>query len=420
MTALGDITCPACGERIPVGEAISRHVASEVQQKFAVECAERLLAIEQREEELKKQEETQEKIVQQRLNNERSEIELTILTKARAELSFDMQKLENRASQQRDQLRLAREAELALRRTNRELELRDQAREDEFVRRLNHEQLRIEEETAVRTADSSRLREAEYEKRLKDAIRANDELRRKLEQGSQQLQGEVLEADIAELLTKSFPTDLIERVRKGILGADIVHRVVDQRGQICGVIIWEIKRTKAWNDSWLRKLKGDQRRIHADIAVLVSDALPIGVTAFRQIKDVWLVNRQCATSLACALRLVLTETAQARRNMGGQGQRLELLHQYLTGADFKQRVEAIIESFISLQQDLNEERRSTERRWSKRERQLQQVIANTSGMYGDLQGLVGPSLQTLKQLDDHSPGAPDPDHRGAGRDHPTG
>jgi hypothetical protein len=177
-----------------------------------------------------------------------------------------------------------------------------------------------------------------------------------------------------------------------------MQKVISRSGHHCGTILWESKRTKAWNDAWIPKLKDDQRVVKADLAVLVSDALPKDCANFNQISGVWVSNPQCALSLAVALRFQLEQVAMARLAATGKNEKMEVIYQYLSGAEFRQRVEAIVEAFMDLQEDLLEERRTTERRWAKREKQIQKVISNTSGMYGDLQGLIGSSLQNIPAL----------------------
>ena len=231
-----------------------------------------------------------------------------------------------------------------------------------------------------------------------DALKVNEELHRKLQQGSQQTQGEVLELELEQLLRTHFPLDQIESVPKGIGGADVIQRVVSKSGNFCGTIVWESKRTKAWSEGWPQKLKDDQRAVKAEIAVLVSEILPKDCKNFGQCDGIWVSNSQCAVGLAAALRVQLVEVAMTKLAAVGKNEKMETLYQYLSGSEFRQRVEAIVEAFVAMQEDLQEERRVTERRWAKREKQIQKVISNTSGMYGDFQGLIGSSLQTIPSL----------------------
>jgi hypothetical protein len=287
---------------------------------------------------------------------------------------------------------------LELRKQNRSLEEKGKALELETARKLDAEREKIRDDASRELQEAYRLKDAEKDKKLQDALRVNDELRRKLQQGSQQTQGEVLELELEELIKSSFPMDDIEPVPKGINGADVIQRVLSKAGSLCGTIIWESKHTKTWNDTWTAKLKDDQRAVKADIAVLVSEALPKACKNFGQYDGIWVSTAQCAPALASALRSQLIEVALAKMAAVGKNEKIEVLYGYLSGPEFRQRVEAIVEAFVDMQKDLHDERRVTERRWSKREKQIQKVISNTSGMYGDFQGLIGASLQTIPLL----------------------
>jgi len=300
----------------------------------------------------------------------------------------------------------AEETELTLRKEKRELEEKGKNQELEIARRIDAERAKIQEGTTKQLQEEYRLKDAEKDKKLQDAMRVNDELRRKLQQGSQQMQGEVLELELEELIKTNFPMDQIEPVPKGINGADVIQRVLNKSGHLCGTIVWESKRTKTWSDGWLPKLKDDQRSIKAEIAVLVSDALPKECRGFGQYEGIWVSDSRSAISLAVALRAQLVEVAMTKLAAVGKNEKMEFLYRYLSGAEFRQRVEAIVEAFVDMQRDLQDERRVMERRWARREKQIQKVISNTSGMYGDFQGLIGSSLQTIPLL---APGSELPD-----------
>jgi hypothetical protein len=268
------------------------------------------------------------------------------------------------------------------------LEDEKKAMELENARKLDAERQKIAEEATKRISEEFHLREAEKDKKLQDAIKANEELRRKLEQGSQQ-----------EFLKSNFPFDSIEPVPKGVNGADVLQRVCSQTGRRCGTIVWESKRTKGWNEKWIAKLKEDQRLVNAEIAVLISDVLPKDVIGFAYRDGVWICSYQLIANLTNALRMQIIHVAAAKQMAAGKEGKMEALYNYVTSTEFIHRVQAIVEAFSAMQQDLHKERAVAERQWSKREKQIQQVIANTSGMYGDLQGYLGSSMQTIPALE---------------------
>ncbi len=225
-----------------------------------------------------------------------------------------------------------------------------------------------------------------------------EDLKRKAEQGSQQLQGEAGEAELEAALRAAFPYDDIVPVAQGVRGADVHQVVIDSRGARCGAILWECKNARNWSDGWIAKLKEDQRTLRADVAVLVTASLPKSCTRFTFVDGVLVTDFSCAAALAAILRSNLLQLAQTRNAAVNKGEKLELLYRYLSGVEFRQRVEAIVEAFERMRDDLEQERRAAERQWAKRAKQIEAVTFNIAGMYGDLQGLV-PALPSIERLE---------------------
>jgi hypothetical protein len=395
---LDTIKCPNCGQQIPVSEAIYHQIADQTRAQFKSESLEQQKKLAAKERELADKEKTIDQTVKQQVEGARTKLLKEAEATARQSVGVEIEDLKRRAAEKDQQLELAQKAELELRKQKRNLEEREKTLELETARKMDEERQKIQEETEKRLQDAYRLKDAEKDKKIQDATRVNDELRRKLEQGSQQTQGEVLELELEQLLANAFPSDRIEPVPKGVSGADALHRVINNSGHPCGLIVWESKRTKAWSDGWIAKLKDNQRSVKADIAILVSETLPKDCKNFQQINGVWISAPQCALPLAIALRSQLIEVEMAKLSAVGKNEKMEVMYRYVSGPEFKQRVEAIVEAFVDMQNDLLEERRSSERRWAKREKQIQKVISNTGGMYGDLQGLIGSSLQSIPLL----------------------
>ena len=226
-----------------------------------------------------------------------------------------------------------------------------------------------------------------------------EELKRKAEQGSQQLQGEVQELELEGVLRAQFPYDTITPVPKGEFGGDIVQVVRGPQGQPGGTILWEAKRTRHWSDGWLVKLREDQRSAKAEICVLVSHALPKGVDTFHLLDGVWVTHPRCVLPVATVLRDTLLQLTLARQVSEGQQSKTDMVYQYLTGPRFRQRIEAIVEAFSSMQDDLDKERKVIMKQWAKRQEQIEQVMGGTIGLYGDLQGIAGKSLQEIDGLE---------------------
>jgi hypothetical protein len=226
-----------------------------------------------------------------------------------------------------------------------------------------------------------------------------EDLLRRSEQGSEQRQGEALELQMESLLAAKFPFDSIHPVRNGAQGGDIVQGVLNGNGQKCGSILWEAKRTKNWSDTWLAKLRDDQRNAEAEIAVIVSQALPTNVEAFECIDGVWVTHPRTMIPVACLLRHSLIEIEMARRTSEGQQTKAEMIYQYLSSAKFRQRLSAIVEAFTSMREDLDKEKRVITRQWAKRDEQIQRMMQATVGMHGDLQGIAGKTMQEIEGLE---------------------
>ena len=228
--------------------------------------------------------------------------------------------------------------------------------------------------------------------KLKEAVQ-------KAEQGSQQLQGEVMELQLEALLRSKFPRDVIEPVAKGEFGGDALQRVFGAGSDSCGAILWESKRTKAWSDQWLQKLRDDKRNARADFAVIVSQALPKGVETFEFIDDVWVTSFRCALPLCAALRESLIQIHASKRAAEGQKSKQEQIYAYLTGTVFKSRMQAVLEHYQSLKDDLDKERKAILKMWAKREQQIDGSYAALIGVFGDMQGIAGKSIAEIEGLD---------------------
>lgn len=265
-------------------------------------------------------------------------------------------------------------------------------------KRIN-EGLSLARDTAKKEAeDGLKLKLLEKDQAMLSMQKKIEELKQKADQGSQQLQGEVQELDLEQSLQAKFPFDQVSPVPKGTLGADVIQRVVNEQAQDCGMILWESKRTRTWTEGWLAKLREDQRSCKAEIAIIVSQTLPKGVSQFEFIDGIWVVSPAVAIPVASMLRDTLIRVSMARAVSLGQKTKAEMVYEYLTGAGFRQRVEAIVEAFTIMREDLDKEKRTIVQQWSKREKQIEQVMKSTLGMYGDMQGIAGRSLQEIEGL----------------------
>ena len=313
---------------------------------------------------------------------------------ARRDSAERAQALQNELMLKERKLAAYRETELALRTEKAALEEQQRELALEVQRKVDAESQRIK----AAEAEAYRLREAEWRKKIDDAQKANEDLKRKLEQGSQQLQGEVLELEIEGLLAMAFPYDAIEPVKKGARGADVIQTVRLRSGTACGRIVWESKRAENWSNAWVAKLKDDQQSAGGELAVLVSTAFPAGIDEPMVMHEgVWLVRPDLVKALAEALRTVLIESQRQKAIAAGKGESMEALYSYITSAQFAQKVRAVVDAYQQMRDDLEKEKSAMLRLWKKREAQLERITTNMLGMCGELQGV---SQQALPQLED--------------------
>jgi hypothetical protein len=321
------------------------------------------------------------------------------LDKARAEFSLRVDDLEADAAEKDRKLQDAQRKELQLRKETRELEAAKQSLELDVLRRIDAQREGIRQQALAQAAEEHHLKDAEKDKRLSDALKKNEDLTRTLQQGSQQTQGEVLELELEEVLRDCCRFDEILPVPKGVRGADVLQNVKNRLGACCGKIIWEAKHTKNWSDGWIAKLKEDQQSAHADVAVLVTDVLPRGLDHFGGHDGVLVTSPRYVPGVVAMLRHGIEEASKAKCTAAGKNETVEELFNYITGADYRNRVDGIVRGFIGMRETLDKERRTTQQRWAKQEKQLNLAEANTIGMHGDFQGLLGTSLQPIFALD---------------------
>lgn len=407
MTAGTDkIECPNCGAQIAVAATLEKQITERLREKQQEEtaAAERKLKakekkLEQLESELTQEKENIDAQIQDRLKAERAKLQKDAEKKAKETLSGEFEDVRNELEEKTKQLAAAQKVELDLRKRERAIQEEKKALELQVERKLAEERASIEEAVATRLSEERRLKDAETEKMIGDLKTQLEIATRKAEQGSQQLQGEVRELDVEAILREAFPLDDIEPVAKGVRGGDVLHRVRTRAGAACGTILWESKRTKNWSDGWIEKLKGDQREAKADLAAIVTDVLPRDIVSFGRRDGVWVTSPACLPAVAVALRSMLEQVAFVQRAAEHKDERVEALHRYLTGTEFRQRVEAIVESVAHLRDDLEKEKRATAARWAKQEKYIERTVAAIGGMYGDFRGLVGSSVQSIPALE---------------------
>ncbi len=411
------ITCPNCRTEIKLTESLAAPLIQATRKQFEEKLQQKDTEVAEREAALRLKEtavadakrQLEQQVTEQvasKLQQERAQI---IAEESRKAKQASATEIETKARELADlqevlkardeKLAEAQKAQAELIKKQRELD--DAKRELELTveKRVQDSLTEVRTQAKLQAEEEQKFKVMEKEQTIAAMQKQIEDLKRRAEQGSQQLQGEVQELELENLLRVKFPFDTIEPVGKGEFGGDVVQRVFSQQGQASGTILWESKRTKNWSDGWLTKLREDQRTAKAEIAVIVSQVLPKDVESFDIVDGVWVTHPKAAIPVATILRQTLLQVSMARQSSEGQQTKTEMVYQYLTGPRFKQRVEAIVEAFSSMQEDLDRERKAIMKQWAKREEQIERVMSATVGMYGDLQGIAGKSLQEIEGLD---------------------
>jgi hypothetical protein len=407
------IVCPHCRTEFKLTDSLAAPMIAAARKQFEAQLAakeadfgRREAQLRQTQDDLAKARETLDEQVATKVSAERAAIAEAEAKRARLALADDLGQrdrqladLQQMLATNNAKLAEAQQAQTDMLRKQRELE--DAKREVELTveKKVQENLAAVRDKAKVEAEDAFKSKVTEKEAQLAGMQRQIEELRRKADQGSQQLQGEALEIELESLLRSRFPRDLIEPVAKGEFGGDVVHGVMAANGQRCGTILWESKRTKAWNNAWLGKLRDDQRAAKAEVALIVSSVLPKGVESFDLVDNIWVAEPRFAIPLAVALRQSLIDVAASRQAQEGQQTKTEVMYAYLIGPRFRHRIEAIVEKFTDMQADLNRERATMTRLWARREEQLRGVLESTAGLYGDLEGIAGRAMQEIESLD---------------------
>jgi len=423
------IICPNCGKKIPLSKALTGQIEKKLRKGFETEfhkrereteasykrkltaelarlekqarkeaettAAKELAALRKQIVEAQKREQASKLSFERKLATEISRLEKQARKKAEDATEAKLADLRKQLRDRGRQLKDIRKQEQVLKKLQDKLE----AKEKVLDQKVKKERRKITDEITEKLTEEYKAKEREDAKKLSEMRKQLIGLKLKLEQSSQQRQGAVGEEELVEMLRKNFPYDKIEPVGKGKTGVDLLQRVYTQSGQYCGTIVWESKKTKVWSKGWLSKLRSDQRKVKAELAVLASNVLPKNISHFAYLEGVWITEFNLVVGVAMALRsnliqVMLTKGLSKSKNIEVK----EKLYDYVTGTQFKHRVEAIIESFRSMQDDLNKEKQAIEKNWARREKQIQAVIENIAGMYGDMQGM-GTALQKIRRLE---------------------
>ena len=417
------MVCPKCGESFPLDETLAGPVISQVRKEAEVlvaaakrEAEEKVKSISTREsaiveleKKLAEREASINSAVNQAIAAERTRITESERQNALKELtpSIDAEKKKN--AELAEKLAESQKAELELRNQRDKLEERAKALDLEVARKVDDQRKAIQEQASKDADEKARLRLAEKDKTISDMQLKLEEAQRKATQGSQQMQGEVLELDFEATLRQFFPQDTIESVKAGARGGDVLQRVLGEMGRSVGTMFWETKRTQSWGGDWASKAKQDSMNARAEIAIIVSEVLPKGIHDFGLYEGVWTVRPSHAVVLGVALRHGIISTADARQGAIGKETKMERLYAYMIGQEFRTTIEGIAMPFRELHDELVAEKRATLSRWKRQERRIERVLTSVASLQGDLQGIAGSEMPELPGFESDAgvPGDPE-------------
>ena len=413
-----DIKCPNCGHQFPMEDAVSEEYKKELREKMTG-------YIKKKDEELlKKQEEFLRKeqiLLQQaqqkeaeyagKLADEKVKIQKSLEENIRKSISADFENQVNLLQQSNKdneiKLQEARGKQLEYLKKEQELKNKEQEMEIHIQQTLLKERQKIGEEIRKLEEQRTNAKETEYqlrmkemEKQLEDQKKLVDEMKRKAEQGSMQMQGEVQELLLEDLLRGSFPFDMITEVGKGVRGADCIQTIRNQFGQECGKIVYESKRAQHFANDWIEKLKAEMRTQGADVAVIVTQAMPKDMEQFGEKNGVWICSFAEVRALAHILRDGIIKIYNASRSQENKGDKMHLLYDYLTGQEFAEQWKAIREGFLSMRMSIQKERDAMEKLWKAREKHLEKVLLNAAHIRGSIEGIAGQDSIDLNLLED--------------------
>ena len=372
-----EIKCPNCGTEFELNESLKNEVEKELRGKM-------MDWQKKKEDEFEKQ---------------RTALINDTLRKATDDTVVKIKALEEESRIKTQQLQTLQKKELDLLRDKNALEEKQKNMEVEIEKRFLEKRKEIEESAIKREQEIFDLKTKEYKLQMEQQQKLIEELKRKSEQGSMQLQGESQELLLEEILQSYFPFDIIEEVEKGVEGADCIQVIRNNSDTICGKIIYESKRTKAWSNGWIDKLKADMRNSGSDIAILVTQVFPKDMEKFGEKDGVWICTFNEVSSVAQLLRNGIIKIYEAQKSQENKGDKMQLLYNYLTGIEFRGQMESIVEGFMAMKQSIMKERIQMEKLWKEREKQLEKVLLSTSGLYGSVKGIAGAGVSNIPLLD---------------------
>jgi hypothetical protein len=417
-----EIKCPNCAHTFPIEEVMAEEYKKDLREKmvtftkqkedeFAKKQNEFQALQKQQELAFEQQQKKQAAAYEQKLSEEKKQLQTVLEESLRKSIATDfenkLQMLDNSNKENEEKLKSARAKELDFLKKEQAMKQKEEEMELQLQRKLQEQRADMTEQIRKQETEKNSIKETEHqlrvkelEKQLDDQKKLAEEMKRKAEQGSMQLQGEVQELILEELLRNAFPFDLVSEVGKGVRGADCVHHVRNQFGQECGKIIYESKRTKDFSMEWIEKLKKDMRSMGVDVAVIVTQTYPKGMDCFGEKDGVWICSFDEVKAVSYILRDGIVKLFSASKSQENRGDKMHMLYDYLTSNEFSEQWKAIREGFMSMKLSIQRERDAMEKLWKAREKQLEKVLLNAAHIRGSIEGIAGTDSIQLSLTDD--------------------
>lgn len=395
------IACPECKHEFSPDESLKHqldHLLKEERASLMASYEEKEKALNKEKAELSKKESSIEQVVSERLKTEMALLETEVAKKLRGDYSTEIEELRKQLDEKQAKANKATELQLELEKIKRETKEREYSIKLKYEQEFNSERGKIEAAIVEREANRNEMKLAERDKQLNDLRKQLEEARRKAEQGSMQTQGEVQELALEELLSDLFKFDSIQEVPKGQNGADTIHVVRTQYGKECGMIAYESKRTKNFSEGWITKLKDDMREHGATHGLLVTEVMPKDMPTFGLRNGVWICTFKEVAGLAAAIRQICITEANIKTSEVNRTEKIQALYNYLMSSEFKQRVEAIIETAAEMRETIDKQRKSMLASWKKQENSVDQMSFLMTDIVGSIDGISGNALGPILGL----------------------
>lgn len=410
MSKENHVKCPNCGTSIDVQDILSHQLEEEIKQQFQAKLMaekkkydlEREVLSQEKQKFLdakKRENEAFQDRLEKSLREEKRLLEQKLKSKLAEEQQDQFKALQKELNEQSEKVKELNRSKAEIEKLKREKGELKEAAEAEAQKRLNDTLSTEKEKIRKLEEERNELRFKEMQKQLEDQKKLTEEMKRKQEQGSMQLQGEVQELAIEEWLASKFPLDTIEEIKKGARGGDCLQIVNTRSVQNCGTIYYESKRTKDFQPTWIEKFKADIREKGANIGVLVTEVMPNDMERMGLRDGIWICNYDEFKGLCSVLRESIIQLSTAISSQENKGDKMDLLYTFLTSNTFRMQIEAIVEGFTTMKNDLESEKRSMQRIWKQRDKQIEKVITNTIDMYGSIKGIAGNAVQSVKALE---------------------